>query len=212
MKKRKKGKKPRKTKRTKKIKKPKKRKKTKKTKRRKKVTRAKKMKKVRRPKKRKRPKKVKKPKKIAKAKRVKKPKKAKKVVKAKRVEKAKIAEKPKKVEEVPVIEKVEIAEKPGIKVPYTQENAIQCMCSTCPVQAESMCAKEKMEKIQTMIQAGIMPPAEDLPGLYCSSGFAACKDLDFTKMCMCGDCPLWAQCNLASGKPMGYFCRDGKAE
>ena len=53
---------------------------------------------------------------------------------------------------------------------------------------------------------------KSIPGLYCSSGVAACEDIDTNQMCICGSCPLWADYDLASGRPMGYFCRDGKAQ
>ncbi|UCG93452.1 MAG: DUF2769 domain-containing protein [candidate division WOR-3 bacterium] len=102
------------------------------------------------------------------------------------------------------------------KVPYTLENAQLCICKTCPIQAESMCVKEKMEKMQMKMQEGApmstVPPPADLPGMYCATGVAACKDLNFTEMCMCGGCQVWARYYLAGGRPMGYFCRDGKAE
>jgi hypothetical protein len=212
MKKRKKGKKTKKARKTKKLKKTKKAKKTKKSKRIARAKKIKKSKKARKLKKTKKARKVKKPKRTKKIKRAKKVKKPKKLKKVKRVKKP---AKPKVVKRVPEREKIEIAEKPEApapKVPYTQENAMLCMCSKCPVQAESMCFKEKMEKIQAMLQSGIMPPSEDLPGLYCSSGVAACTDIDVTRMCLCSDCPVWAKYHLADGMPMEDFCRDGKAE
>ncbi|MGB2727442.1 MAG: DUF2769 domain-containing protein [Halobacteriota archaeon] len=93
------------------------------------------------------------------------------------------------------------------KVPFTVENIKKCICTECPVQNTSQCVKEKMEKAKEM-----MPKPEDIPGLYCASGVAACMDIDTNQMCICGDCPIWEECDLASGKPMGYYCRDGKAK
>jgi hypothetical protein len=207
MKKRKKGKKGKKKKKTKKIKKVKKARKLKKrrAKRVRKVTRAKKTKKAKKPKRR------------ARAKKIKRPKRAKKIKKRKKAVRVKKVEKPKEAMKIPKIEKVEITEKPAeAKVPYTLENAQLCICKNCPIQAESMCVKEKMEKMQVTMQEGALmstvPPPADLPGMYCATGVAACKDLDFTEMCMCGGCQVWARYYLAGGKPMGYFCRDGKAE
>jgi hypothetical protein len=34
------------------------------------------------------------------------------------------------------------------KVEFTMENLKKCICPTCPVQADSACAKEKMMKMQ----------------------------------------------------------------
>jgi hypothetical protein len=68
-------------------------------------------------------------------------------------------------------------------------------------------AKEMMKRPES----GMTPKADDVPGLYCASGAATCKDIDTKQMCICGDCPLWKASHLASGKPLGYYCRDGKA-
>jgi len=96
------------------------------------------------------------------------------------------------------------------RVPFTMENVKKCICTKCPVQANSKCAKDK---IMAMGKAMNMPmQAADVPGMYCSTGKAACTDLDMSKMCMCMACPLWAQYSLATSKPMGYYCRDGMAK
>lgn len=34
----------------------------------------------------------------------------------------------------------------------------------------------------------MMPKPEDMPGPYCANGVALCKDLDFSKMCICNNC------------------------
>jgi hypothetical protein len=57
----------------------------------------------------------------------------------------------------------------------------------------------------------IMPKPEDLPGPYCANGVAVCKDLDFSKACICTSCEVYKDFNLMKGKPMSYFCKDGKA-
>jgi len=106
------------------------------------------------------------------------------------------------------------------KVAFTMENGMKCICSKCPVQAGSPCAQEKIGKMmkadppkgmaaQMTMQ---MPAPAEVPGLYCSTGKATCTDLNFKQMCICGNCPIWAENKLASGKPMGYFCRDGQAK
>ncbi len=104
----------------------------------------------------------------------------------------------------------------NLKVPFTSENGMKCICSKCPVQTGSDCSKKKMEKMKEMMEnpemAKMMPKPEEVPGLYCSSGIAACKDIDTTQMCICGNCPLWEEYDLPGGKPMGYYCRDGEAK
>jgi hypothetical protein len=97
------------------------------------------------------------------------------------------------------------------KVPFSTTNATKCVCGRCPVQAKSKCVSDKMGNIQ---KALTMNPIrrEDIPGLYCSSGIATCKDTDTKQGCICGTCPLWAEYKLAGGKPQGYFCRDGSAK
>lgn len=103
------------------------------------------------------------------------------------------------------------------KVPFTQENGMKCVCKSCPVQAKSECVKKKKEMMMEMMgkmkedEKMMMPKPEDMPGLYCSAGKAACMDIDTTQMCICGQCPVWSEYKLADGKPMGYFCRDGMA-
>jgi len=177
------------------------------------------MKKVKKSKKVKKTKKAKKTKKIKKLKKVRRPKKVlkRKVIKPKKIKKAVKAKKPIKITKAKKVKKAPApAPAPAQKVTYTQENATLCICTKCPIQAESKCAGEKVKQMETMMARGMpegmMPPSADLPGLYCATGFATCKDLDFSKMCMCGGCPVWEKYKLASGKPMGYFCRDGKAE
>ena len=98
------------------------------------------------------------------------------------------------------------------KVEFNMENIEKCICKTCPVQAESACVKQKKMKVQEMMESKKMPDAEMVPGVYCATGKASCSDLDVSKMCQCNECPLWEECDLISGQPMGYFCRDGKAE
>ena len=54
------------------------------------------------------------------------------------------------------------------------------------------------------------PRTEDMPGPYCANGAASCKDLDYGKTCACNTCQVFKDFNLSKGKPMSYFCRDGK--
>ena len=60
--------------------------------------------------------------------------------------------------------------------------------------------------------AKMLPNADNMAGPYCANGLAACKDLDFNKMCLCSVCQLFKDFNLIAGKPTSYFCKDGKAK
>jgi hypothetical protein len=101
------------------------------------------------------------------------------------------------------------------KVPLSLDNAKKCICGQCPVQAKSTCAKDKLKKLMEMMgkmEPGALPKSEDLPALYCSTGKAACPDLDTEQECICGRCPVWEGYKLAGGMPMSYYCRDGEAK
>jgi hypothetical protein len=91
------------------------------------------------------------------------------------------------------------------------ENVKKCVCPTCSCQADSACAKEKLMKMQEMMQKKEMPESDMVPVLYCASGKAVCTDLDFDRMCQCNYCGVWKENDLENGEPMGYFCRDGEA-
>ena len=99
------------------------------------------------------------------------------------------------------------------KVPFSTENISRCRCPGCPVQAQSQCVSEKLGKLGEAMAAagGKAPKAAEVPGVYCSTGVAACRDLDPSQMCICGTCSVWQQYKLASGKPAGYFCKNGMA-
>jgi len=93
------------------------------------------------------------------------------------------------------------------KVPFASENVKGCICMQCPVQVKSLCAREKEKSAKSIG----FPNPQDVPRLYCSSGKAACKDIDTKQMCICGACPVWHKFKLAGAKPTLHFCRDGKA-
>ena len=97
------------------------------------------------------------------------------------------------------------------KVPFSVANVKKCICAECPVQTASPCVKEKQDKVRKSLGSGATPNPGDVPGLYCASGAATCKDIATRQMCICGDCPIWKEYNLLSSKPLGYYCRDGKA-
>ncbi len=93
------------------------------------------------------------------------------------------------------------------------ENLQKCLCSSCPIQEESACVKEKGMKVQEMMpkmmETKTMPDPEMVPGMYCATGKASCPDIDTNKRCICNECALWAEYDLPNQKPKGFYCRDG---
>jgi hypothetical protein len=86
------------------------------------------------------------------------------------------------------------------KVPLKEEVMLKCQCGSCPVQAESVCSRPKLEKMMQM-RASMRNPSsesapnigmslapepiekmemipEEMPGVYCSIGKTACNDLN----------------------------------
>ena len=94
------------------------------------------------------------------------------------------------------------------KVLFNMENLMKCQCTKCPVQSESSCVKGKVENMNQAMQKNPLEKA-DIPGMYCATGQAVCRDTDYSKMCICTTCLIWTEYGLANRKPMGYFCRDG---
>jgi hypothetical protein len=94
------------------------------------------------------------------------------------------------------------------EVPLTAHNATRCLCYACPVQIDSACATAKYAAVSASLGAdGDMPPAADVPGMYCSSGLAVCDDLDFSGMCRCMGCDVYAEMGLDQWK----YCQRGSA-
>ncbi len=75
-------------------------------------------------------------------------------------------------------------------------------------------SKEQMKSMsdEMMKNAPMMPKIEDMPGPYCANGIASCKDLDFSKTCICPRCQVFKDFNLMKAKPTSYYCKDGKAK
>jgi hypothetical protein len=100
------------------------------------------------------------------------------------------------------------------KVPYTISNIRKCMCPQCPVQADSQCAKEKLESLKRELEGARevdIPGPQKVPGVYCSTGKATCQDLHPERGCICNTCAVWREYNLQNVKPVMYFCQKGKA-
>ena len=100
------------------------------------------------------------------------------------------------------------------KVPYSRANVNRCKCPQCPVQADSKCAQDKIQNLKTVmsnVSGEGVPNPEDVPGVYCSTGKATCKDLNPDRSCICNTCDVWKEYTLGKGKPVMYFCKNGKA-
>lgn len=96
------------------------------------------------------------------------------------------------------------------KVTFTRENAKKCICWKCPVQANSKCIEENSEKMGDVMTTDFFDP-EIVPGLYCSSGIAACEDIDTDKYCICPECDIYMEYNLGDGEPTDHYCKNGNA-
>lgn len=104
-----------------------------------------------------------------------------------------------------------MSEANGTKVPFNAANVGKCMCPHCPVQSKSKCAADKLATIKVALAKKPLQQ-EEIPGVYCSSGTATCKDLDPSQSCICGSCAVYNQHNLAAASPSAYYCRDGFAK
>ncbi len=94
------------------------------------------------------------------------------------------------------------------KVPFDARTVGQCLCPGCPVQAKSGCVAKLKEGLRASLARSPLE-REEIPGLYCSTGKAACTDLDPRQSCLCYGCTVFSQYRLGSGQPVGYYCRDG---
>ncbi len=70
---------------------------------------------------------------------------------------------------------------------------------------------EMMKNTPKQEISGMMPKPEDMPGPYCANGVAVCKDLNFSKMCICNGCQVFNEFNLMKAKPTSFYCNQGKA-
>lgn len=94
-------------------------------------------------------------------------------------------------------------------VELTKDNALTCLCSKCPVQAESACVAEKTTSLMVAMEGEMedMPSPADVPRVYCSTGVATCDDLDLSQICICGECPVFEENGLGQWK----YCQRGSA-
>lgn len=100
-----------------------------------------------------------------------------------------------------------------VKIDLSVKNIKRCLCPGCPVQKESECAEGKrriMLEIAYSSESGMYFERDRLPGMYCTTGEALCKDLDYNKICKCKECPVWAEYELEKESVVKYYCRNGK--
>lgn len=104
----------------------------------------------------------------------------------------------------------------GIKiseVEFNVSNIKRCLCPKCPVQAESICVEGKkriMAEIAWSSESGMYFEADRVPGIYCSTGKAMCRDLNPRERCRCGECEVWREHNLGEEFPESYYCQHGE--
>lgn len=98
----------------------------------------------------------------------------------------------------------------GNKIPFTRENAKKCICWQCPVQKDSQCIKSNEEKMGEVMTTRFFEP-QIVPGLYCSSGTASCKDIDTNRQCICGGCEVYNSFRLSNNEIKGQYCKNGSA-
>jgi len=104
-----------------------------------------------------------------------------------------------------------MAQQVSHKVSFVVGTVSKCMCPKCPVQAKSQCVTKLVGGLGEALKRNPLKH-EEIPGAYCGAGKATCTDLDPKQNCICGGCPIFAQYKLASGKPVGYYCRDGASK
>lgn len=93
------------------------------------------------------------------------------------------------------------------KIDFSVKNIKRCLCPACPVQEKSICSEGKrriMLEIAYSSESGMYFERDRVPGMYCTSGEALCKDLDFKKECQCPDCPVYIDYKLENQ----YYCKN----
>ena len=104
-----------------------------------------------------------------------------------------------------------MAQQVETKIPFVVATVGKCMCPKCPFQAKSQCVARLKGGLGDALKRNPLKH-EEIPGAYCGAGKATCTDLDPSKNCICGVCPIFSQYKLAALKPVGYYCRDGSAK
>lgn len=102
------------------------------------------------------------------------------------------------------------------EIEFSMENITRCLCIKCAVQIESECVKDKQKLMLLIINQDLDSPMmlgqDKVPGVYCSTGTAICKDIDTRKVCKCNECPVWNEFSLKEQDNNRYFCKNGKVK
>ncbi|MGB9936979.1 MAG: DUF2769 domain-containing protein [Methanobacterium sp.] len=69
-----------------------------------------------------------------------------------------------------------------------------------------------MMEIAWSSESGMYYERDRVPGMYCSTGKALCKDINPEKQCICNKCVVWKENNLENKNPDQHFCENGKPE
>lgn len=98
-----------------------------------------------------------------------------------------------------------------VEVEFTRDNIIRCLCKKCAVQVGSQCVKNKLGLMLLITQQDLDSPMmmepDKVPGLYCATGKATCKDINTKRVCKCVECPIWNEKSLKYNETSSYFCK-----
>jgi hypothetical protein len=94
------------------------------------------------------------------------------------------------------------------RVEFSTQNLTMCLCPGCPVQGASNCAWGRIQQAQIPQDISQVSDPKTLVRLYCSIGKTDCGDFDGDQNCICPNCQVWKNNELASR----YFCLRGNAD
>ena len=65
-----------------------------------------------------------------------------------------------------------------VEVEYNKRNLERCMCKSCPVQLDSVCANERklnmLDLLANMEEGSLMPEPANIAAIYCAIGKQMC--------------------------------------
>jgi hypothetical protein len=94
------------------------------------------------------------------------------------------------------------------RVPFAASNMAKCKCPGCPVQWGSRCVAGQAAGLNVALKKQSLSH-EQIPGLYCSAGVSSCTDIFIERGCLCGECPVYFEYELKTGRPLGHYCSGG---
>ena len=99
-----------------------------------------------------------------------------------------------------------------MEVRYDKRNLERCLCKSCPVQIDSVCANERklnmLDTLANMKEGSLMPEPANMAAIYCSIGKSTCADINTYEVCQCNKCPVFSENNLSTR----YYCKLGKED